>query len=326
MENCLNISHAAKRKIDLSSYGFEMGCVFNNIGNFSIVPFDGLYLASFRRFAYWISSERQEYLTQANMKLKDPHKHLFCLLDSDFNFIKQLPCHSSTYWEDPKFNRRTPYLEDMRLVEWDGQMYGMSAIFYQNEKSYERFGLELQRISLNSGGMELFANVSCQHKWNSVQYGIMGRHKNWMPVCDKPFTFVTSTWDDGVQVFDINKRKFEIIGKEGKADEIHRGNTGLVKKPDGGYMAITHKLSFDDKGRKIYQNRIVEYNKDLSVLRISKPFKLTNSNIEFVTTLLIQDGKMIIGVTEMDETPFIMEFDIDDIVSKVYEKITIPKH
>lgn len=309
----MNISHKAKRKIDFTSYGFEMGCVFNNIGNFSIVPFNGLYLASFRRFGYWITSDIQEYLTQANMKLKDPHKHLFCLLDSDFNFIKHLPCHSSTYWEDSKFNLRVPYLEDMRMVNWDGRTYGMSAIFYQNEKSFERFGMELQKISIESHGMELCANVSCQHKWNSVQYGIMGRHKNWMPVCDKPFTFVTSTWNDGVQVFDINKGKFEIIGKEGKADEIHRGNTGLVKTLDGGYVAITHKLSFDSKGRKIYQNRIVEYNEDLSLRKIYKPFKLCESEIEFVTTLLpLPNGDFFIGVTEMDEIPIGFVMDIEE--------------
>ena len=314
MSDTLNISHKAKRKIDFTSIGFDMGCAFNNVGNFSIVPFNGLYLASFRRFGYWITRDRQQYLTQKNLKLQDPHKHLFCLMDSDFNFIKHLPCPSSTYWEDPKFNLRTPYLEDMRMVNWDGRTYGISAIFYQNEKSYERFGMELQEICVEQRGMELCANVSCRHKWNSVQHGVMGRHKNWMPVCDKPFTFITSTWNDGVQVFDIHKGKFDIIGKEGKADEIHRGNTGLVKTLDGGYMAITHKLSFDERGRKIYQNRLVEYNEDLSLRKIYTPFKLCESEIEFVTTLLqLPSGEVFIGVTEMDEVPMGFVFDIEDI-------------
>ena len=101
-------------------------------------------------------------------------------------------------------------------------------------------------------------------------------------------------------------------------DELFRGNTPLVET-DFGYMTITHKLDFDEYKRKRYNNFIVEYNKDLSVRRISKPFKLTNSNIEFVTALMIGDGKMTIGVTELDETPFIMEFDKEDFVSKIYD-------
>lgn len=88
MEGCLNIQDMAKRKIDFSDYAFEMGEYFNPIGNFSIIPYNGIYLASFRRFAYHITTEWNEYVTYPALKLNDPHKQLFCLLDRDFNFIR----------------------------------------------------------------------------------------------------------------------------------------------------------------------------------------------------------------------------------------------
>lgn len=141
--NALNISDKAKRVIDFSNIGYECGEFFHPIGNFSIIPYYGIWLASFRRFAYHITTDIQNYVTTPELKLNNPHKQLFCLFGRDFNFIKKLPCEKSDFWEDPKFNRRTPYLEDMRMIEWNGTIYGISSIFYQNEKSYERFGLEV---------------------------------------------------------------------------------------------------------------------------------------------------------------------------------------
>ena len=93
---------------------------------------------------------------------------LFCLLDKDFKFVKQLPCVNSSYWEDPNFINRLPYLEDMRMVVWNGNIYGSSTIFYQGEKGYARIGMEVQSIVVQHD------MVSCEHIWNSLPVGIKG--------------------------------------------------------------------------------------------------------------------------------------------------------
>ena len=99
--------------------------------------------------------------------------------------------------------------------------------------------------------------------------------------------------------------------------ELYRGNTPLVKTPTG-YMTITHILDFDERKRKRYNNFLVEYNADLSIRRISRPFKLCESNIEFITTFLeLPDDRVMIGVTEMDEKPMAMIFNKGDFVSKI---------
>ena len=54
------------------------------------------------------------------MRLKEPHKYIFCLLDRDFKFVKQLKCVHSSYWEHPVWNKKLPYLEDMRMTIWNG--------------------------------------------------------------------------------------------------------------------------------------------------------------------------------------------------------------
>lgn len=109
-------------------------------------------------------------------------------------------------------------------------------------------------------------------------------------------------------MIDISNNKFS-EGGVADVEEMYRGNTPLVETPYG-YMTITHKLDFDERGRKRYSNFLVEYNADLSIRKISSPFKFFNSNIEFVTTMLeLPNNEIAIGVTEMDDRPMMMIFD-----------------
>lgn len=56
---------------------------------------------------------------------------------------------------------------------------------------------------------------------------------------------------------------------------------------------------------KEYQNYLVKYGNDLSVQRISKPFKLTHQPIEFITCLMRKGDDWWIGDTSNDDTPFL---------------------
>lgn len=94
-------------------------------------------------FGYYITKERQQYVYTKEMVLKNPDQHIFALLDKNFNFIKHLPVIGNTYWQDPRHPNKTPYLEDMRMVVWNGEIYGSSSIFWQGDKGYIDFGLEV---------------------------------------------------------------------------------------------------------------------------------------------------------------------------------------
>lgn len=58
----LRIDGCVKSVIDFSDIGFECGCMFNPVGNFSIVPYGDGYLASFRKFGYYITTELHQYV------------------------------------------------------------------------------------------------------------------------------------------------------------------------------------------------------------------------------------------------------------------------
>ena len=126
----INIKSIANEIHDLSHMTLELGFHFNNCGNFSLIPIDDGYFAYFRIFGYWIDKYGR-YLTQKRLMLPNPDIHQFCILDGNFNFIRKIENISSEYWKHPQFNIERPWLEDGRLVKWNGEMYISSTVCYQ---------------------------------------------------------------------------------------------------------------------------------------------------------------------------------------------------
>lgn len=131
-----------EERIDLSPIIWECGYVRNNGGNFSLIPHNDGWIASFRLFGYYIDKYGR-YRTHPDIALERPDNHLFVQLDRDFNFVNRLQVIGNTYWQDPQNPNKTPYLEDMRMTVWNGEIYGISSIFWQGDKGYIDFGLEV---------------------------------------------------------------------------------------------------------------------------------------------------------------------------------------
>lgn len=63
-----NLKSLAKRTIDLSTIGFELGFYRNPCGNFSLIHLDnGNWLCHMRIFQYWIDGDKQGYWTNDTM-------------------------------------------------------------------------------------------------------------------------------------------------------------------------------------------------------------------------------------------------------------------
>ena len=86
-----------------------------------------------------------------------------------------------------------------------------------------------------------------------------------------PFHYIMGTYSTGTQYIDISTGKTSVVGSI--SEDLYRGNTPLLKTQDG-YIAITHKVDYEAHP-KIYTNYFIKYGNDLSVKKISKPFKLT---------------------------------------------------
>ena len=131
-----------------------------------------------------------------------------------------------------------------------------------------------------------------------------------MAVPDNPFHYITATYDNGAEVYDIKDNKKMWMGMLAEnTPDLYRGNTNLVRLDADRYITITHKLTHDEYGRKRYLNYFVLYDNALVPVKISEPFKTTPYNIEFITTLLLRGDDIIIGTTEMDSKPMVQTYD-----------------
>lgn len=70
----------------------------------------------------------------------------------------------------------------------------------------------------------------------------------------------------------------------------------------------------------------MKYDKNLCPVSISKPFKLTEKPIEFVTDLKVIGNEVLIGVTENDDTPLLLRFDKDEFLSEVNKTQEVDEH
>ena len=136
-----------------------------------------------------------------------------------------------------------------------------------------------------------------------------------MSIPDKPFTYITGTVKGGASLYNIKENKGYTVGIYNEDDELYRGNTPLLRLDDDLYFTITHKLTHDDRGRKRYLNYFVVYDNDLLPVHISKPFKMTDYNIEFATYMSERDDELLIGTTVMDDTPELHVYDKKQVKS-----------
>ena len=113
--------------------------------------------------------------------------------------------------------------------------------------------------------------------------------KNWMPVRDIPFTYLKHA--NPPQVVKVNPENGDcwIVEQKDKIDSLPdtRGGSQVLSYK-GGYIAVTHDTMFwyftdrgDGNKDAIYHHRIIFWDKDWNIQKVSKPFHFMDGQIEF---------------------------------------------
>ena len=314
----LNLKGSAKSVKDFSELAWQLGIYFNPLGNFTMLPTsDGHWLACFRRFQYYIEGDRYSYQSSPRMFYKDRHKHVFVILDKDFNLVERIDNLKSTYYDADEWKTQyiydgtSPFLEDARLTQWSDGIYLTSAIYWYDEDKKKRWSTEVQKLTF-------FGNSICAtHFWNSLEHGVRSVEKNWMSIPDKPLKFVTATSTNGAKVRDL---KYDVSTEvcDFDPDDLYGGNANLLKDNFRRcYFGITHRYFHGERGKRTYENFVVQYDENLRPVKVSTPFKLCDEGIEFITWWHREGDDVLIGVTEMDDKPMVMRFDWCEFLQRV---------
>ena len=174
-------------------------------------------------------------------------------------------------------------LEDGRLVNWNNNIYITGV--RRDTTDYGQGRMELSKLRDLSTTPTEISRVRIEHPTDPSAYC----EKNWMPVRDLPYHFVMDANPTRLVKANPKTGKCELVseGKELQIDGNMRGSSQIIKNGNG-YFAIVHDTNWwrfegrcDENKDAIYSHRLVHWDKNFVVQKVSKKFTFMDGQIEF---------------------------------------------
>lgn len=203
-------------------------------------------------------------------------------------------------------------LEDARIVNWLGKFYITGV---RRDTTINGQGrMELSEIEILPDTVKEVSRfrVPCPLDPPGEFTQDIYCEKNWMPVIDKPFTYVKWTNPTEVVEVDIAKNKTTTISQEPtpKMAAFPRGGSQVLPWKDG-HIALTHEvdLAKHETGRKdaVYTHRFILWDKNWNVVRCSEQFSIMNGLVEFSCGMCeYNENDMLITFGFQDNAAFVL--------------------
>ena len=243
-------------------------------------------------------------------------ENYYCELNNSFEITRFNKIDTS------KFDQYEPMwdfvgLEDARIFQWEDKLYTSGVRRDTTTNGQGR--MELCEIEVLEDSVVETSRQRIHPPKDRNSYC----EKNWMPVLDKPYTYVK--WCNPVEVVEVNKepndeKVFESNTVDSKT--IHLGSVTSFsgRDPRGGsqvipygdyYLTLTHEVDLfkSEVGRKdgVYRHRFVLFDKEWNVENYSKDFSMMNGHTEFVCGMCHYQDKILISFGFQDNAAFVLE-------------------
>lgn len=226
-------------------------------------------------------------------------------LDNEYNVVRYDKIDTSKFpdkelWEFVG-------LEDARIFRWNGKLYTSGVRRDLDTKGTGR--MELCEIVVDDDKVTEVSRVRIDPPNDPNSYC----EKNWMPVLDQPNVYVK--WTNPTEVVEIYpetaKSKTIFLGKQYDLPRDIRGGSQVVPWRDY-YIAITHEVDLfnSEVGRKdaIYYHRIIIWDKNWNVVKISKEFSIMSGHVEFCIGLDRKDDYFLMTFGFQDNAAYLLKF------------------
>lgn len=209
-------------------------------------------------------------------------------------------------------------LEDARIIHWNDKLYLCGV--RRDIKDDGEGRMELSEIVNNDGTWTEINRTRMPAAGDNTAY----LEKNWMPIVDRPYTWLK--WCSPVEIanFDTETEKLDVYFTN-NTGYCFRGDSQLVHIGDFYYcfvhLAENLQLRPETNARMTaYNHYILKLNEELHVVDVSESFSYSNTfNIEFGCGLAYHNGYCYLTFAENDSAAFIIKFDADEI-EKIFEK------
>lgn len=196
-------------------------------------------------------------------------------------------------------------LEDVRLIQWEGKIYGI--------------GVRRDLDTVGTGRMELSELDFTDTEVKEVsRYRIPGPPpdkeycmKNCTPIEGKPFHLLKWTNPTALMKFDPNGGETEVFETTERNPKLKdmRGGSQVIEY-NGGYLTLIHETDLynSEQGRKnaTYRHRFVSWDKDFKNQKVSPLFSFMNMKIEFSCGLAQHRDDFLITFGAQDNAAYIL--------------------
>jgi len=215
------------------------------------------------------------------------------LYNLDFSFVKDIS-KSNEHFKQASGD------EDFRIIKWNNENYGIYSRviipFRKNEVHFCKF----------SSNYDVCEDKKIITKEQT--------EKNWQPIETIPFKCVYSY--KPFKIINLNNSNFELIPNN-IVTTNYRGSTQIIKFNDYN-LGIVHERK-EEGLEHYYIHYFILFDKNMNLLKISKPFSFFGADIEFCTYLNYNNGNITILMSVNDQISF--EFSIPDtIIYDIFEE------
>lgn len=242
----------------------------------------------------------------------DPHLRTFnflCELNPvDLTIIRHNLIDTSKLDKEPLWE--FVGLEDIRLVRWEGKLYGCGVRRDTTTNGEGRMEMSelIEIINPNPGESPIkeISRVRIQTPKNKPSYC----EKNWMPVLDMPYYFVK--WTNPTELVKVNPIT-------GSSETVFLSSTHIPNLPDfrGGSQILRYKdyrvcmihevdlfnNRLDQKDGK-YRHRFIVWDLNWNIVKYSEAFSFMDGEIEFSCGMAFYQGDLLLTFGFQDNAAY----------------------
>lgn len=198
-------------------------------------------------------------------------------------------------------------LEDIRVVRWDGKLYGI--------------GVRRDDNPVGVGRMEMCELDNNYNEVKSVKLKAVDETtycvKNWMPVVDMPYHFIDVANPLTLVKANPENGNIEVVVKKPHKDVLNgfdmpRGSSHCIPFMDG-HLCIVHtcQMYYTGNNRKYarYLHAFIYFNKDWDIEIVSPTFSFNDFYIEFCCGMTMKDDSIYISFALQDNISYILKTD-----------------
>jgi len=211
-------------------------------------------------------------------------------------------------------------LEDARIVQWNGEYFLIGVRRDTTDNGVGR--MEYTQIDLNKTNWTV--REIHRKRIDAPAPNESYCEKNWMPVADRPYTFVKWTLPtEVVYSSPFGQDTEQLFVRHSIVPPADQRGGSQIIKWGSMYICITHEVNLFKNYLKqkdaIYRHRVVIWDEQFNFAGMSKPFSFLDGRVEFAVGAAKQGDDLLISFGFQDNAAFVLRVPksvVEDLITE----------